>query len=199
MNINTEEEIKSWSEFVNGDKDAFELIYNLNIDALFAYGMKLNPNKDFVKDSIQDVFLDVYEQRKTLSTPRDLKFYLFMVLKRTMFRKLKHERKKGSLAEVNQLSFITEYNIEGRTILREKEAEQKIIVKRLINELTPKQQEILYLRFTKSFSYVEISKIVEIDHNSVRKQTYRAIKKLRQSEIFKNNNDVIKYIVVLFT
>ncbi len=181
-----------WTKFVDGDKGAFTAIYNFNIDALFSYGMKLYPDKDFVKDCIQDVFLDVFEHRKKLSTPRSVKHYLFIVLKRTMFRKLKKESKKESLSEFENLSFITEYNVESRTIDKEDEIYKKKLVHQIIKELTPKQQEILYLRFTKDFSYKEISEIIDIDHNSVRKQVYRAIKKLRENDIFK---DVIKILI----
>ncbi len=188
--IITEEDF--WVKFVNGDKDAFTSIYDFNIDALFAYGMKLCPDKDFVKDCIQDVFLEVFEHRAKLSTPRSVRHYLFVVLKRTMFRKLKKENKKERLSEFENLSFITEYNIESRTIDKEDEIYKKKLVSKIIKELTPKQQEILYLRFTKDFSYKEISEIIYIDHNSVRKQVYRAIKKLRKNDVFK---DVIKALL----
>ncbi|TGV01347.1 RNA polymerase sigma factor [Flavivirga rizhaonensis] len=170
-----------WIEFVKGDKAAFTFIYNSNVDALFSYGMKLNSNKNFVKDCIQDVFLDIYEHRKQLSMPRNIKFYLFKALKHTMFRELKKERKKSSLPEDESMSFFTDYNIETKTIDIEVEKHQKELVAKIIKELTPKQQEILYLRFTKGFSYIEISEITDINHNSVRKQVYRAIKKLRKS------------------
>ncbi|NMH89764.1 RNA polymerase sigma factor [Flavivirga algicola] len=169
-----------WIKFVDGDKGAFTSIYNSNVDSLFSYGMKLNSNKNFVKDCIQDVFLDIYEHRKRISAPRNIKFYLFKALKRTMFRELKKERKKSSLPEQGNLSFFTEYNIETKTIDREVEKYQKKLVAKIVKELTPKQQEILYLRFTKGFNYAEISEIIDINHNSVRKQVYRAIKKLRK-------------------
>ncbi|MCF7569256.1 sigma-70 family RNA polymerase sigma factor [Sabulilitoribacter arenilitoris] len=190
-NIVAEEDY--WAKFVDGDKSAFTHIYNFNIDALFSYGMKLHPDRDFVKDCIQDVFLDVFEHRNKLSTPRSVKHYLFVVLKRTMFKKLKKESKKESLSEFEKLSFITDYNIESITIDKEDQIYKKKLVNQIVKELTPKQQEILYLRFTKDFDYKEISEIIDIDHNSVRKQVYRAIKKLRKHDVFK---DVIKILIL---
>ncbi len=182
----------SWGQFVNGDRSAFSAIYNLNIDALFSYGMKLYPNKDFVKDCIQDIFLDVFEHRRKLTKPENIQYYLFVVLKRTMFRKLKKEKKKESLPEFDNLTFITEYNIESKTIDKEVEVYKTKLVNKIIKSLTARQQEILYLRFTKGFNYMEISEIINIDHNSVRKQVYRSIKKLRKNDVFK---DVIKLLV----
>ena len=183
-----------WNKFVNGDKSAFAAIYNLYTDALFSYGMKLNPDKDFVKDCIQDVFLDIYEHKSQLSIPKNINFYLFKALKRTLFRKLKKERKNDGLNDLNQTYFATEYNIESETIDKEIEKRNKRIINLITKELTSKQQEILYLKFNKGFSYIEISEIVGIDHNSVRKQVYRAIKKLRTNPVFKNNIDTILFL-----
>lgn len=156
--------------------------------------MKLNPDKDFVKDCIQDVFLDIYEHKSQLSIPKNINFYLFKALKRTLFRKLKKERKNDGLNDLNQTYFVTEYNIESETIDKEIEKRNKRIINLITKELTSKQQEILYLKFNKGFSYIEISEIVGIDHNSVRKQVYRAIKKLRTNPVFKNNIDTILFL-----
>jgi len=156
--------------------------------------MKLNPDKDFVKDCIQDVFLDIYEHKSQLSIPKNINFYLFKALKRTLFRKLKKERKNDGLNDLNQTYFATEYNIESETIDKEIEKRNKRIINLITKELTSKQQEILYLKFNKGFSYIEISEIVGIDHNSVRKQVYRAIKKLRTNPVFKNNIDTILFL-----
>ncbi|AUP78619.1 RNA polymerase sigma factor [Flavivirga eckloniae] len=194
-----EESEEVWIKFVNGDKNAFTSIYNLNVDALFSYGMKLNPEKGFVKDCIQDVFLDIYEHRKQISTPKNIRFYLFKALKHTMFRELKKERKKSHLPEHENLSFITAYNIETKTISTEVEEHQKELVAKIIKELTPKQQEILYLRFTKGFSYIEISEIININHNSVRKQVYRVIKKLRKNPIFNTTTNSGVYLLLILS
>ena len=194
-----EESEEVWIKFVEGDKRAFASIYNLNVDSLFSYGMKLNSNKNFVKDCIQDVFLDIYEHRKQISRPKNIKFYLFKALKSTMFRELKKERKKSDLPEHENLSFFTEYNIETKTIDKEVEKHQKKLVAIIIKELTAKQQEILYLRFTKGFNYIEISEIVDINHNSVRKQVFRAIKKLRKNPVFNNttNSGIYSFLLVV--
>ncbi|MBJ6366907.1 RNA polymerase sigma factor [Snuella sedimenti] len=182
-----------WHKFVSGDQKAFATIYNSNVDSLFSYGMRVFSNRDFVKDCIQDVFLDIYEHRKQLSIPKNINHYLFIALKRSMFKKLKKERKKGDFSEFETFSFITEHNIESRTIDKEIKEHQKKLLREIVKELTSKQQEILYLRFSKGFDYIEISEIVDIDHNSVRKQVYRAIKKLRQNKAFKSISQIILF------
>ncbi len=157
--------------------------------------MRLKPDRDFVKDSIQDVFLDVYEHRAKLSVPNNINFYLFKALKRNIFKKLKIERKADDFRPLSTMDFVTEYNIENETIGKEIDKRKKEIVTQLMKELTPKQQEILYLKFTKGFNYIEISQIIGIDHNSVRKQVYRAIKKARENPIFKEHSNIIFFML----
>ncbi|WP_242205558.1 RNA polymerase sigma factor [Aestuariivivens insulae] len=192
-----EQEEDMWNKFVSGDKTAFASIYNLYVDSLFSYGMRVFSNKDFVKDCIQDVFLDIYEHRKQLSIPKNINHYLFVALKRTMFRKLKKERKKEDFSESDSFKFITEHNIESKTIDKEVKDYQNKLISHIVKELTSKQQEILYLRFSKGFDYMEISEIINIDHNSVRKQVYRAIKKLRQNNAFKSISEIIIFYALL--
>ncbi|WP_262481204.1 RNA polymerase sigma factor [Algibacter lectus] len=170
-------------------------MYSLHIDSLFSYGMRLKPDRDFVKDSIQDVFLDVYEHREKLSRPNNINFYLFRALKRNIFKKLKKERKTDDFSALSTMDFVTEYNVEHATIDKEIDKRNKKIITQVMKELTFKQQEILYLKFTKGFSYIEISEIIGIDHNSVRKQVYRAIKKIRENPVFNVHTNIIFFML----
>ena len=180
-----------WTNFVDGDKNAFAQIYNEHVDILFKYGSKICRDRDFLKDCIQDVFVDLFHRRKQLSVPYNLKFYLFKVLKNVLIKKLKKERRFGDLSERNDFTFQTEYCIEKHTIHKEIQEAKLRLLQKTLESLTSKQKEILYLRFNMGFNYMEISEITKIDHSfSVRKQVYRAIKKLRESEFFRTETAV---------
>lgn len=183
-----------WVNFVNGNQKAFASIYNTYIDSLYVYGFKICPDKELIKDCIQDVFIDLFQRGSQLSAPSNIKFYLFKVLKHSVYRKLKKERKYGELSARNLDFFQTEYCIERKIIHSEIEKSRKRFIQLITNELSSKQQEILYLRFTMGFTYKEISEILIIDHNSVRKQVYRAIKKLRESDTFKDKVCILLFL-----
>lgn len=61
----------SWSRFKDGDKEAFAFFYNLHIDRLYHYRLKVSNDEDTIKDAIQEVFLDLYLKRAV--TKRRLK------------------------------------------------------------------------------------------------------------------------------
>ena len=46
-----------WTNFRKGDAYAFKEIYNQYVDFLYAYGTKLTPDFDLVKDCIHDLNL----------------------------------------------------------------------------------------------------------------------------------------------
>jgi len=183
-----------WEKFQSGDNKAFTELYNNHLEVLFAYGMKLCSNKEVVQDSIQDVFIEIYKQRKRLSRPNNLRYYLIRSVKHEIFKKLKSERKFTDSEESTASTFSTEYGIESKIIDKEISNDKIRLMSKALIDLSDKQQEILYLRFTLELSYLEVSKMVNIDHNSVRKQVYRILKKLRKGEIVKNYKDLLFFL-----
>lgn len=168
-----------WNEFVSGDVCVFKLFYTSYFDELYKYAFKIHPNIDFAKDCVQDVFVEFYERRSFLSKPKNLRNYLYQSIRNKSFRKLKRERKYDEF-KIDSTAYISESNL----FKDEDEHRNKEILSSLIKGLSKKQQEILFLRFSQGFSYDEIGELLKIDKSSVRKQVYRAIKKIRKSKSF---------------
>ena len=171
-----------WEQIVQkDDKESFAELYNLFIDDLYRYGSKLSSDDDLVKDSIQEVFLDLYDKRKKSNINRNLRLYLIVALKRVLIRKLQKYRRleKRQINDVDM--FEVQYSFEEEYM--EEEASNMVLekVKKIITDLPAKQKEIIYLRFNLSLEYAEISSMLGISIESVRKQVYRAIKSVRES------------------
>ncbi len=169
-----------WKSFLAGDKEAFAHFYNLHVNALYSYGVKLCTDDDIVKDAIQEVFLDLFMKRnKNKSEPENLRFYLILALKRNIIKKLQRNRKHISAGDC-ELNFEPEYSIESMIIQTEKELKLKRQVSEMLEHLSPRQKEVLYLRYNLSMEYEEISQLMEISVESARKQVYRALKAIRE-------------------
>nr|WP_299385176.1 sigma-70 family RNA polymerase sigma factor [Allomuricauda sp.] len=186
-----------WSKFKSGDTKAFESVYKLCIDDMYAYGLKLNSNKELVKDCIQQVFVDVYEHRNSISNPQNIKFYILKALKHAIYKRQKKENRKSNIEELSEIEFRTAYNFEDKRIISEIDTQKHQLVKKALDSLSAKQREIMYLRFTMGLAYEEISDMVGIDHSSVRKQVYRSIKKLRNSDVFDDYKSIILFYSTL--
>ena len=171
-----------WEKFREGDKEAFAEIYNAFVDDLFRYGTKLCPDEGIVKDSIQEVFLDLFMTReKNNARPENIKFYLLLALKRNLIRKLKKNRKSEKRDSFESSLFEAQYSFEEELIRDESNKELWDKVNQAIAQLPPKQKEAVYLHFNQSMEYEKISRILDISIESVRKQVYRALKTVRES------------------
>ena len=169
-----------WENFQLGDKEAFAHLYNQYVEILYRYGTKLTNNQELVKDAIQEIFLDLYVNRKNnLTDPNNLKYYLILALKRNIIKKIKRTRRSVNEAALNELLFEPEYSIEKKIIDDELKREKNIHVVNALKQIPAKQKEALYLRYNEGLGYDEISRILNISRDSVRKQVYRAIKKIK--------------------
>ncbi len=171
-----------WKSFQSGDKEAFAYIYNLHVEVLFHYGTKLTNDDEMVKDAIQEVFLDLYLKReKNKTNPENLKYYLILALKRNLIKKLIRKRKLVEEEPNSDILFEPEYSIEKMIIEHEEDAEINRRVSNALKQLSSKQKETIYLRFSESLEYSEIAKLLNISIESARKQVYRALKSIRES------------------
>ncbi len=177
-----ESDSQLWAHFKQGDKEAFSWIYEMNVDALFAYGSRISADSDLVKDSVQEVFLLLYKQRNNLSDISNIKFYLFRSLKHLLLRRISRERKFSERfgLRISAPEFHIEYSVEENIILDEQEKETKDFVLHLLENLNSRQREILYLRFHQGFSYIQISDITGINSTSAKKQVSRILRRLRE-------------------
>ena len=170
----------TWLQFKDGDKEAFAIFYNLHIDRLYQYGLKFCNDEETIKDAIQEVFLDLYLKReKNNTTPENLKYYLFLALKRNLIKKLRSGRRfdRGEMSYSKQAE--PDFNIEYMLIEKEHEEEIRNKLTFALNQLPVKQKEAVYLRFNEALDYPEIAVVLGITVESVRKQVYRALKTVR--------------------
>ncbi len=178
--VNNNDWLVIWTRFKSGDKEAFAILYNLHIDALYHYGTKLCKDEEAVKDTLQELFLEFFLKREKISiAPENLKYYLLLALKRNLIKKLQAGR--NIIHGFNEaVDFEPEYSIEFQIIEQEKDAEINRKVKMALNQLPAKQKEAVYLRYNESLEYSEIARILEITVESVRKQIHRALKTVRE-------------------
>lgn len=181
-----------WERFKSGDKEAFAFLYNLYVDVLFHYGCKLSKDEELVKDTIQEVFIDLYNGRERNNTsPENLKYYLILALKRNLIKKLVRGRRFDIGKIKDKLVFDPLYNVELKLIEQESQQELFERISGLLNQLSQKQKEAIYLRFNESLDYDEVAEIMGITIESVRKQVYRAIKQMK--EILDSKNIIILF------
>lgn len=172
-----------WINFLSGDRAAFTHIYNVYINSLFNYGIKIAPDSALVQDSIHDLFVDLWHNKDKMSETSSIKFYLYRSLKRKLIRVLERRKKQeGSTHEIKEnfnLSFVFSHEM---VIIEQQCAEEtKNNLSKAIAGLTNRQKEALFLKFYEGLTNEQIASIMALNSQSVYNIIHQALKVLRQS------------------
>ena len=170
-----------WSDFRNGDRNAFEKIYRTYAKDLLSYGSKVISHRSLIEDSMQDLFFELWQSRNNLSHTASIKFYLFKALR---FKIVRNAKTKGidfidSIDDIENVSFDLPH--ENNLIELEAETIQSARLKDFIANLPKRQQEAITLRFYHNFSNNEIADIMKVTYQSACKSIYSALKNLKES------------------
>lgn len=173
---------KLWEDFKKGEKYALSHIYYLYADPLFRYGNKFTSDNELVKDAIQDLFFDLIRSRTSLGSTDHIYFYLIKALRRRLLKGqggTKNQMLTDEDTDIYAANIV--YSIEDEWIQKEELTKKEEIVRNGLRELSHKQREILYYRFTCDFEYDQICEIMSMKYDSARKMVFRALKTLREN------------------
>ncbi|MEP4534585.1 MAG: sigma-70 family RNA polymerase sigma factor [Cyclobacteriaceae bacterium] len=174
------EQQQIWAKFRSGDRNAFERIYKSYFPELYRYGMAIAMNEAVVKDSIQQLFLDLWQYRTNLSDVQKLGSYLLKSLRSKIFKIEKeiNKPKKGLTPEKLDLEFLPSHE---KILIDAQEREfNENQLKLVVNDLPIRQREVILLIFFENKSYEEVSELMSMNVQSVYTLVWRGISTLRK-------------------
>jgi len=172
--------VNAWIRFKGGDEYSFESLFNIHYDGLSSYGLKFTTNTYLIEESIQDLFVKMWNNRMTLSIPVDVRAYIFKAFRSVIFRKLQRSsRELVNPLDETRYKFQLEMSPDEEILDKETQEEVRRKIKKALNSLTSRQREAIYLRFYENMSYEEISEIMEIEKGASYKLVYRALDRLK--------------------
>lgn len=170
-----------WTEIRKRNSNALSTLFCLSYSWLFDYGYKVVPREGFVKDAIQELFLNLWEKRKDINEAHSVKAYLLSSFRRIVFRRL--EKQKNRIKrnyDYKENTFDDLYNIEELIIHFETGSKKKKELARAIKSLSKRQREVIYLKFYNGLSSKEIAIIMDINRQSVYNHVSMAISKMQE-------------------
>ena len=167
-----------------GDFEALNLLYKYYYKRLKLYGNQFSPKLIGMSldDTIQELFLWIAKNPQKLKEIKNLEVYLFSAFKKNIFQEIyKYENrqkvKNRFIESTNFESYAS--SPENKIIESERTSNNSILINNLLNTLSPKQKEVIYLRNYLNMSYNEIAEIMELSEQVVRNYGFRALQKLR--------------------
>ncbi|PVD51223.1 hypothetical protein DC498_16390 [Terrimonas sp.] len=174
-----------WKDFVlNESRESYYELYKNYYAYLCYIGLKKGMGTETVKDTINDVFLYLWEKRKTLGHIQHPHNYILTFFHRSILKKIEQSGKiQGETIEnIDEIHrHFTEPSIEENILDKENNKRLSMLVNRHLNYLPRQQREIMYQKFFLGLSYAEIAKANKLSVNTVYNTVYAAMQKLRSS------------------
>ncbi len=183
-----------WKGFKRGDKNALNVIFRRYYPLLHNYGRKLTQNTTLTEDCLQDFFLYLYEHRHNLKDVDTIKPYLFKAFRNRLFNYLKVNTNIVSLETIEKNGLPIEFSAEELMIHQENAQLQNAQILPLLNQLTNKQKELIYLKYYNNLSITDIAEVVGISYQGVLNGLSKTMKKLRKVLAFV----VVSMLSILF-
>lgn len=153
-----------------GNKDALGEIIEKYYSDIYSFLCRRIGDKSYAEDLTQDVFLKFSVSLPQYKEQNKLKSYLFAIAVNSSndyFRRNKEELVENNF---DYISYKTQF---------EKELEKAQAVKNAVMSLSPKQRDVVVLRYYHDMKIKEIAEVLGIPQATVKTQLYRGEKNLK--------------------
>lgn len=169
-----------WMGLKLGDKAMFIALYKKYYHTLLFIGLKEMKDAQLVKDTIQQLFLYLWEKRETIQEANNVKSYLITSFLRKLTADWKKSKQSSTLQVVwNTYAEDTQPNPEEKLINKDERSYLFKLLMDRINELPNRQKELIVLRFYEGLTYEEIIQRTGLSHRTVYNKIHEGLKKLK--------------------
>ncbi|MBS1656368.1 MAG: RNA polymerase sigma-70 factor [Bacteroidetes bacterium] len=154
-----------------GDERAFRQLYEQYHNKVYYVALKILKTQTGAEDVLQNIFMKIWEQKKTLPAIENFEAYLNIMLRNHLFnqlRKLIHEKQAIKKIAISQTDSINETL---HTVL-DREFEHELQV--ALQHLPPQQKKVFTLSRIEGLKHDEIAAALHISKETVKKHIMKA-------------------------
>jgi len=162
------------------DEQALAALMKKYYPDLYSYGTRFTTDVAMVKDSIQEVFISLWQRRNNAVAILSLKYYLLRAVKNKVLKSL-HRLSNNTLVEdwEEGYPFQQEFPIEHLIIEKQVSEEKGAALRKTMAQLSRRQQEVIYLKFYHHLDHGQIAELMNISRQSVYNLLHETLQKLR--------------------
>ncbi|MBX2925515.1 MAG: RNA polymerase sigma-70 factor [Chitinophagaceae bacterium] len=163
----------------NGDEQAFDELFRIYYPALLSYTYSILKDRQDAEEICLDVLFKLWQNRKVLSTIKNLSHYLYIAVKHAAISYMRTKgyqamQKKIGLEEAGE-SFVYELGNHELRMINKETLER---INAAINTLPSRCRLIFRLIKEDGLKYAEVAQLLEISVKTVENQMTIAMKKL---------------------
>lgn len=167
-------DLKILSGIIDGDKKAFDLLFSVYYDKLCRYAGKIVHDDDQCEDLVQDLFAEIWVNRKKLNIKTSLSAYLYRSIYNSCLDYIKHQKVKNK--HQSETVFQSANTFDDSLVF----TEMIDIMERCIEQLPEQCKKIFRLSRFENLKYREIAEVLQVSENTVDTQIRRALNKLKE-------------------
>lgn len=158
------------------DRLALNTLFAAHYQNLCSFANTYLHNKEEAEESVADVFVNLWKNRKNLSVEKNFKAYLYMAVKYAAFAALR--KRNPAFKDIDTLpdTFASESSDPEQVVLYE-ELEQRI--ENAVETLPARCRQVFVMSRMEGLTYKEIATILNISENTVENHLVKALHILR--------------------
>lgn len=177
------ERTQQWlREFSAGEEQSYRKLYHHFYNGLLLYGKTITEQQPIVEDQIQEVFIWLYHHPQKCRAIQNIEAYLYSSLRKNILLVLRKDANQLGLKH----NYLNDQDplihcVEDQWIQSGQKQQQHDWLAKQLDQLPPRMQEVIYLRYYRCLSYEEIAAIMSVPPQVAQNFAGRALKKMRQA------------------
>lgn len=175
QNIRTPADEHLMAEICEGNRLAFELLYDRYFQKLVWFARGFLADVQMAEDAVQEVFIQIMEKPEKFDRSRKFSTWVYTLTGNSCKNRLRNAQNRNRLLEENRYKLYPE-SVEIDFAEDQERVQEQI--RNAFETLNEKEKNIFVLRFEQERSIKEIAELAQIPEGSVKSGIYYLLKKL---------------------
>jgi RNA polymerase sigma-70 factor (ECF subfamily) len=160
----------------NKDKNSFKKFYDRTVDNIFSVSYNILLNHEDTQEAVQNTYIKVFNNIKTFDLNKSFKSWFYKIAINSAIDI--YRKRKGYLFGLKNFFMERNSPILKKESESEKAFDNKEIIELKLKKLRLKDKKIILLSSVEGMNYEEISKILNININTIKTKIRRIKEKL---------------------
>lgn len=181
-----------------GSNAVLASVYYKYAETLYQYGLKITKDTACIEDAIQELFLSLLRNNINLNTTNNTLFYLISSFRNQLFKELTSKNRSINIEACKEEMFSVTFNIEAEMSQEIISDNRRKLIIDLMNSLSERQKESIYLKYKNGLSNEEIASVMNISNQACRNLIFKSLKRMREflSDMKISSDSILLFLMV---